>query len=324
MRPRIAPKLLLSLAFATGLLIACEQRATEDDGPTPPAEGAEKSVPRQAPSRLELANASYRDIAESDVILAGGKWTGAPYVLGGASAPSAGLLRGFYLTGDLDGDGSSEAAVVVWSNSGGSGTFDYLAIVRRDAEGLLDNIATVPLGDRIEIRDGEVIEGKIVLDLVEAGPEDAACCPGQKIRRTFQLQNGILVNTETEDQGRVSIADLEGVEWSLTQLSNDDSMPDGIDVTLVVDGDRISGSSGCNRYTGTVEEGMGPGSLSLSGPVAGTRMACAPPADAVEQRYLDALQKLDQFALSGSNLTLTWIDQDQFKTMVFTGLPTSD
>ena len=42
---------------------------------------------------------------------------------------------------------------------------------------------------------------------------------------------------------------VEGVTWTLTEL-NGEAPPEGVTATLVFDGTTVSGSSGCNNYTG--------------------------------------------------------------------------
>src|SRR4029077_716112 len=54
--------------------------------------------------------------------------------------------------GDLDGNLAPDAAVVLVSSGGGSGTFIELAAVRND-HGAADPLATVLLGDRILVRE---------------------------------------------------------------------------------------------------------------------------------------------------------------------------
>ena len=124
----------------------------------------------------------------------------------------------FLLQGDLDGDGTDESVALLWTSTGGSGTFDYLAALDRAADGSVVNRATAALGDRVRLRGAGIEDGRIVLDLVQAGPDDAACCPGEKIRRTYQLEGESLAERGAEQQGRLSLADLAG-EWQLTYFA---------------------------------------------------------------------------------------------------------
>ncbi len=85
--------------------------------------------------------------------------------------------------------------------------------------------------------------------------------------------------------------DLLKGDWTALRIGETD-VPEGIEVTLSFDGGRISGRSGCNRYTGAV--GMTGESLRL-GPLAGTMMACPDPAMAVERAFHSALSAVDRF-----------------------------
>jgi heat shock protein HslJ len=245
-----------------------------------------------------------------------GRWEGAPYAERGASAPRAGLVEDFILTGDLDGDADEEAVVLLWSSSGGSGTFDYLAVLDRDAAGTVINRAAVPLGDRVGVRSGRILNGRVVVETVQTGPEDAACCPGQKMKRTFALEGNAMVETSTEDQGRLSLADLAG-QWKLVQFDNGGALPEDVRITAQFQHSQISGRAACNRYTGNVQEGSAPGQLALSGALAVTRMMCPPPLMEWEQRYLAALQGLTNYSFRAGRLVLTWRVDDAMGTLVF-------
>jgi heat shock protein HslJ/uncharacterized membrane protein len=75
------------------------------------------------------------------------------------------------------------------------------------------------------------------------------------------------------------------VEWIVEDIGGA-GLIDASRVTVQIDGDRIAGRSGCNRYSGRIER------LNTAvriGPLAGTRMACAPALMAQETRFLALL-----------------------------------
>lgn len=77
-------------------------------------------------------------------------------------------------------------------------------------------------------------------------------------------------------------------------------------VTMEVDAQSgVTGSASCNRYSGTV---VVDGSSVRFGPIATTRMACAPRPGAAEAAYLAALDDVDAGARTGDELTLTGPD----------------
>lgn len=284
--------------------------------PTTPAV-AESSKSTHAPTAREAAAATYFGLFDSGAItLADGHWQGKPFVAGGSSAPRAGLVEHFLLRGDLDDDGMDEAVVLLWTSSGGSGTFDYLAVLDREADGSVVNRSTISLGDRVKLREGTVPDGLIVVDLVQAGPDDAACCPGQKVRWTLALEGETLTRLKTEDQGRLSLADLAG-EWILTSFDRDEPVASNIEITLAFDGANIGGRSACNRYSGRVAGGDTPGELSTAGPLAATRMACQEHLMEAEREYLHRLDNLRGFSFVGGKLALTWSDGAESGRLLF-------
>ena len=244
-----------------------------------------------------------------------GEWEGQPFVPGGVSRPRLGMARGFRLAGDLDADGNEEAVVLLSESSGGSGTNGYLAVVGRRG-GALVNRGTVLVGDRVQVRSARISGRRIELDVVQAGPEDAACCPSQKATRAWALEADGLKEVASEITGTLSLADLGGVEWVLTHFGWEDPAPAEPAITLVFEGERIVGSSGCNRYFAGVEAGKAPGELKI-GPAGATRMACPEDEMALEDRYLKALGRVVRFAFVTGRLVLTWSQDDATGIMLF-------
>ncbi len=262
----------------------------------------------------QAANATYLGIYEEPVTLNDGRWEGEPYAPGGASRPSVWLVDRLWLTGDLDDDGEEEAAVLLAENSGGSGSYSYIAALgRRDGE--LVNLGTALIGDRVQMRAMRLSAGRVELDVVQQGPQDAACCPTQKATRAWALQSDGLAEVSSQVTGTLSIADLEGTEWVLTHLARYEAAPAEPEITLVVEGDQVSGTSGCNRYFGTIEE-PSTGELSL-GPLAGTRMACAEEAMELETQYLQALGGAESYGFLAGRLALSYRVQDGIQTLLF-------
>ena len=293
--------------LATWLLAACADRPAE-------AVGAAPITPE------ELANAAYLGIYDEPVHLTDGEYLGQPFVAGGAARPRVLLIPGFSLSGDMTGDGNEEAVVLLAESSGGSGTFDYVAVMSRSGDDVV-NIGTAALGDRVQIRDAGLEDGRVRIDVVQGGPEDAACCPTQKATRTWAITDEQLVEVETEVEGSLSGNDLEGVEWVLVSLGEGEDAPSEPEVTLVFDGERVAGHSGCNRYMGGVTFGDGVSDLQF-GPLAGTMMACPSDLMDLERRYLKALEGVRRFSFLVGQLVLTSIDEDeQASTMIFEGRP---
>ena len=268
-----------------------------------------------APTAVELANATYTGTEEGPVTLVDGRWEGEPYAEGGASRPSVGLVDDFHLLGDLDGDGGDEAVVTLWQSSGGSGTFNYVAVVGRK-NGEITNLGTAALGDRVQVRSGRIDGGVIIFDVVQQGEGDAACCPAQLATRTWSLAGDQLKEGDAVITGKFSLATLTGSEWVLTHFNRNEPIQEGAEVTLAFADDKVTGKSACNRYSAGVEQGESPGGLKI-GPAMGTRMACPGELMDLESKYLNALSRVTGFSFMAGKLVLNWEKDDNWSTMMF-------
>lgn len=127
--------------------------------------------------------------------------------------------------GDLNGDGLDDAAVLLASESGGSGTFVDLHAVL-DENGAPVDVASIFLGDRVQVNSLAIEDGVITVDMLAHGPSDPMCCPTQQEGRTYALVDGELV--EQTDAG-LSLGTL----GNLTYQS--EAVPDG--AATLVDGE---------------------------------------------------------------------------------------
>lgn len=261
-----------------------------------------------------LRNLEYGGILDVPVALRDGAWEGEPSVPGGASRPRVTLADTAPVLHDVDGDGSDEAAVLLAESSGGTGVFTYLAVVACRGDRAV-NVGTARLGDRVMIRSLAGRNGAILVEMVVAGPGDPLCCPTRKVRSGYRARDGKLLAASTEEQGTVSIADLEGAAWRLVRIGRDEPVPEGVKVTAAFGNGTVSGTGGCNRYSAPVA-GKGPLELSI-GPAAATRMACPDPAGGFEQRYLSALQAASRFGFHLGDLVLQYRTGDAVETLRF-------
>lgn len=106
-------------------------------------------------------------------------------------------------------------------------------------------------------------------------------------------------------EGAVAAAPLAGTHWRLTELPREEgfAVDPELRAHLVLDAEasRVSGSSGCNRLTGTYTQD---GDALTFGPLAGTRMACPEPAMDLERRFHAALEGVTGYSIDGEALTL--------------------
>ena len=99
--------------------------------------------------------------------------------------------------GDLNGDGAKDAAVILVSNPGGSGTFYELAAVI-NSNGNPQHAASVFLGDRLKVEDISIRTGQIVVKMVTHQRSDPMCCPSLKVEQKYGLQEDALVHQPVE------------------------------------------------------------------------------------------------------------------------------
>ena len=121
------------------------------------------------------------------------------------------------------------------------------------------------------------------------------------------LVTGLVTGCGGGDSGGADPALFESQPWVL--VSGID-LPADVAVSMpsaTFDAGTVAGSTGCNRYTAayTVE-----GDSLEIGQVASTRMACPPPADAIETAYVEALGQVSAWRTEDDELVLVGADDD--------------
>lgn len=312
---RTHPFLLVLLLAGLAMHLACQKQrdVPESAEPTPAVE------PRTGPPVLqELQNMTFSGFEGLDpVTLQEGLWQGAPAVEGGASRPEILLLGDLLLTGDVDSDGVEETVVLLNLSTGGTGQLLHLAVTKR-VDGIAKNVATTVVGDRVQVRGARIEAGDILLDVVQAGSEDAMCCPGELATRGWALQpTGGLKPLETSaPTGRLTLETIAGIEWVLRFWEWDVPAPLEPEVTFRLDDDRIGGKNGCNNYFAGVTAGDAPGDIAL-GPAGATRMACTGAASAVESRFMQQLEGVKKYGFMLTRLALTYEVNGRYGVMLF-------
>jgi heat shock protein HslJ len=118
----------------------------------------------------------------------------------------------------------------------------------------------------------------------------------------------------SDDPGGVTDgAAVEATIWTLEELAAE-AVPDGVDVTLEYDGERISGNGGCNQYSGGAT--FDAGAVTIGPEIMSTLMACDEPAAGAELRYLEALPRAAAFVVNDATMTIS--DADGESLLVFT------
>ena len=148
-------------------------------------------APDPAPlTRDALANATYRVLDEHTVTLADGEYESYPSHLHVTLLDSIAF-------GDLDGDSLDDAAVLLATNTGGSGVFLELGIVLNRADGPR-HVASALLGDRVRPESVAVDGGEVVVALTGHSRDDPMCCPTQHRTERYRLADGELTMVSRE------------------------------------------------------------------------------------------------------------------------------
>jgi heat shock protein HslJ len=266
------------------------------------------------PSLDEIRHGTLRGIAETPITLRDGVWLGPPSAPGAASGLQITLWDEPVAYGDLDGQDGDEAVVLASATTGGSGSFLYIAAFSwRD--GRLGEATATLVGDRVKVLALSVVNRRVILEIVKAGPDDPLCCPSRFARKTYALQGSALVPVASATSAAASLADLAGTEWILISFGDRPILGDVRSPTLLVEGTRVSGFGGCNRYTGTIDERT-PGMVTL-GPMATTNMACVGPAAEIEARYLAALTRVSRYTIVAGRLQLISVEDGVPRPLTF-------
>jgi len=315
--------MMLAVFLLIGLAGCSKDEETVDQTTAkvqPPAE-VQPPAPDQPmdPFLTKLKNATYYGVEEQDpVTLKDGLWEGEPYEEGGSSRPRVQFLRDFHMLGDPDGDGVDEAGVVLAASSGGTGENLYVAVLGiRD--GKLKNLDTQLIGDRVQIRKAGILDNRLFMEILRAGPEDAMCCPGELAIVAWGLKNDKLVAMEaTSVPVRLSLESIAGPEWVLRWWDLEEKAPTEPEVTLSYQEGRLSGISGCNNWFTTPKAGEQPGDLTV-GPTGGTMKMCPDDIMDVERKFLGQMEGVKKYGFMAGMLALTYEVNGDHGVMLFEG-----
>jgi len=178
--------LTVSTACALGGPASSGSESGATSSPAPRAAGTLQATPTVFTLTPQmLANLEY-SIGDIRVSLANGAFNGQ---LPGYPGPGVASM-GPTAFGDLDNDGVSDAAAIVFYNTiGTTGHFSYLEAVLVN-NGKPQNAANVFLGDRERIETMTIVNGEVVISLIAHAPGDGGCCPSVAQTWRYRLQSG--------------------------------------------------------------------------------------------------------------------------------------
>jgi heat shock protein HslJ len=308
-------RLIFVLAIAA-LLASC---AREADQAAPPQAS---TPPREAPTDAELRNATYLGIPNENSIARLDQGEYEMRETDGTLVWQMSYNGTLPVEGDFTGDGSPDAIATLVGGGGGSGMFEYLALMVRDETGVRQ-AGLVLLGDRISMRDVRNENGQLAVDVVEQGPDDPMCCPGQLATYRWAMKGGKWQEVAHEVTGRLSVSGLSGTTWVLQGCNDNTIALNATPITLSFEGGRLRGNAGCNDYQGEVTdtEGGTPGSITVER-LASTRRACDDPEVMKnESRFIALLDQADSFQIEISMLLVHCRVPEGLTTLTFALVP---
>jgi heat shock protein HslJ len=302
--------IVLLVALSVLLLAAC---APSGGKPTATAAPAPTGAPTQAmpepttapaiasPAQTladTLGNLSYAGLVPDQVLA----------LKDGAGTYADGtvrLLDQLIAQGDVNGDGKTDAVVLLDDEPSGSGHFIWVAAVL-DAMGKPAPTEAIMLGDRIGVKSLTIDNGQIVADIVGQGTGDVACCGTWNIQKVLALKDGQLAEQSSKEMSKVSLSDLNGT-WRLVDLNShtEPALAD-VEATMQIADGQISGSAGCNNYNATLSGLPDDPSAFKVGPVASTKKACPDPIMKQETEYLTRLGQVKAWKYDAGQLALLY------------------
>jgi len=186
-----------SLILLLGLLLLGCRPATPPPTAAPTIEATATSavVPTPAEAAASIQDAEYQlgipDSLRVVQLTDGAFEQGTP---GGEDYISV-QVTGLAASGDLDGDGSQETAVLVSENYGGTGVFVFLAVYSNTAR-TPAFLTSAIVDDRPQLNALSIENGEVFLDATIHGPDEPMCCPTRRTLRHYRLINNQLDMTD--------------------------------------------------------------------------------------------------------------------------------
>lgn len=266
---------------------------------------AQSAPPGLSPT--ELANATYptQYTPSGSATLENGRFS-EPAAPGSATEITVRMTR-YVAYGELN--GQPAAAVVLVSDPGGSGTFyDLYAMVSQDGQPTA--VASTMLGDRVDINSITIENNQIVVDMVQAGPDDPLCCPSQQVINSYELQGDQLLAVSSQEVAKQPAEDATSSPqlagpvwlWQQTLMNNDDQFvpanPANYSVQFNADG-TLAVQADCNQVGGSytldgsqITITMGPSTLA----------AC--PEGSLGDQFVQNLSQANIYSFAGEELLI--------------------
>lgn len=156
--------------------------------------------------------------------------------------------------------------------------------------------SAVPAGTQLGLVAGIEVGGRTIL----RNDRPVPVVPGIGGSVTIPLHRSTVSTAPPPDAEPLPDLALPGTSWRVTSVSGTPARERGISFSISPDL-RIGGTGGCNSYF--AEASIESGKITF-GPIAATRMACAPELMTEEANYFTALAGVAGYELTGSSLHL--------------------
>lgn len=114
----------------------------------------------------------------------------------GSASKITTMYFGNEATGDLNGDGQPDVALLLTQNQGGSGTFFYVVVALKTKDGYTGTNGVL-LGDRISPQTTEYRGGQVIVNYADRKPgEPMITAPSVGVSKTLKVMNGQLVEVK--------------------------------------------------------------------------------------------------------------------------------
>lgn len=224
--------------------------------------------------------------------------------------------------GDLDGNLAPDAAVVLVSSGGGSGTFVELAAVRNEG-GAAHPVPTVLLGDRVLVREVRIEGRRILVRLRARGATDPFTLRTREISRHYTLDGNSLVLLD-ESEAEVQSAPAESYVYLPVRLDLVTGSSRSIDGVL--DPGQIASYTLAGRAGEildlTVRSGFDNAVLSVSGLTDGSTLVSRREYAAQRSLVLPSEQDYSIKVVSLAGYQLPFVIQIQLRAATQTAAPT--
>ena len=143
---------------------------------------------------LDYKNATYTIEGVSVRLVDGSAETSVGF---GSTAKTITKRFGNEATGDLNGDGTPDAAFLLTQSRGGSGTFYYVAVAVNTSAGYQGTNAVL-LGDRIAPQSTQIKNGTLIVNYAERKPsEPMTATPSMGVTKRFALKELTLIEVRS-------------------------------------------------------------------------------------------------------------------------------